>query len=402
MASSFPRVGGLVAYLRLSFGRPVAFLSGWSILLITWPGSIASVALAAGELVSADADAGTSAAAGPTGGARAIAAAIIVGLGLVNLLGIRFGARFEIGVTAVKFLFLGGMLVTAAVATALRAAAPEATAAAEGAAASLPAMPHNALGLAAVLGSAMVSIIFTYDGYADAVYMAGETRDPARSLPRALAASLLLITILYILANVSFIVGLGVPAMAQSKFVGRDLARAAFAGAGIAAFAAVGLIVMAGAVNSYLLTGPRIARLLAEEGLAAPAFGVVGGRGVPVVATLWLVAVSLVLLFTNSFEELLELTVPVIWLTNLAVAAGLLVQRRRAPERPRPFRVPAAGWLVGAQILIGVGCLASVVAYFASSGKLHILGIDAAAIAVGLGLYRLLTLRERKLREASR
>ena len=301
------------------------------------------------------------AAAGPTGGARAIAAAIIVGLGLVNLLGIRFGARFEIGVTAVKFLFLGGMLVTAAVATALRAAAPEATAAAEGAAASLPAMPHNALGLAAVLGSAMVSIIFTYDGYADAVYMAGETRAIRRARCRARSPPRCSLSRFFTSSRTwSFIVGLGVPAMAQSKFVGRDLARAAFAGAGIAAFAAVGLVVMAGAVNSYLLTGPRIARLLAEEGLAAPAFGVVGGRGVPVVATLWLVAVSLVLLFTNSFEELLELTVPVIWLTNLAVAAGLLVQRRRAPERPRPFRVPAAGWLVGAQILIGVGCLASV------------------------------------------
>jgi amino acid transporter len=250
-------------------------------------------------------------------------------------------------------------------------------------------MPQNALALVAVLGSAMVNVIFTYDGYADAVYLAGETREPARALPRALAVSLALITALYLLANISFIVGLGVPAMAQSKFVARDLARAAFASAGTAAFTVVALVVMVGAVNSYLLTGPRIARLLAEEGLAHPAFGLVHESGVPVVATIWLVGVSLVLALTNSFGELLDLAVPIIWLTNLGVAIGLLVQRRRAPQRPRPFRMPAAAWLVGAQVVIGAGCLASAVSYLLRSDKAYILGLDALGILVGVVLYRL-------------
>jgi basic amino acid/polyamine antiporter, APA family len=129
--------------------------------------------------------------------------------------------------------------------------------------------------------------------------------------------------------------------------------------------------------------------LLAEEGLAAPAFGVVHASGVPIAATLWLVAVSLALLFTNSFEELLELTVPVIWLTNLAVAVGLLVQRRRAPDRPRPFRVPVAPLLVGAQVVVGLGCLASAISYLVGAGKGYLLAWDAAGLAFGLVLYGL-------------
>jgi amino acid transporter len=57
MAASVPRVGGLVAYVRLSFGRPTAFLVGWSMLLVTWPASLASVAVSIGELLSTGASA---------------------------------------------------------------------------------------------------------------------------------------------------------------------------------------------------------------------------------------------------------------------------------------------------------------------------------------------------------
>jgi APA family basic amino acid/polyamine antiporter len=152
---------------------------------------------------------------------------------------------------------------------------------------------------------------------------------------------------------------------------------------------------MAGAVNSYLLTGPRIARLLAEERLAAPAFGHLTASGVPAFATLWIAAVSLVLVFTNTFNELLDLTVPIIWVTNLAVAAGLLVQRRRVPDRPRPFRVPGAAWVVGAQFLVGLTCLGSLIVHLVKTDRTRVIAIDAAGLAIGAAIYKWIAARQR-------
>src|SRR6185295_5589964 len=128
----------------------------------------------------------------------------------------------------------------------------------------LATLPSSIFAGFAVLGTAMVSVLFTYDGYADAVYLAGETRDPSK-LPRILVVSLLSVTALYVLANCCFLAGLGADGMARSKFVGFELARSAFGEAGERAYVMIAVLVMAGAVNSYLMTGPRIARLLAEE-----------------------------------------------------------------------------------------------------------------------------------------
>src|SRR5262245_3579540 len=156
MAAMLPRVGGLVAYVRLSFGRAVAFLVGWSMLLLTWPASLAMVAVATGELLTGGAEALD----GSTGAARGVAAAVIAVIGGLNLIGLRFGARFEIVLFALKVALLAGICIATALAAPARVDQVVTTA--------FPATPGD---LFAALGGAMVSIIWTYDGYADAVYL---------------------------------------------------------------------------------------------------------------------------------------------------------------------------------------------------------------------------------------
>lgn len=382
-ASSVPRVGGLVAYLRTAFGPPTAFVFGWLILLITWPGSIASVAVAIGELV-AEGSGSLVSNPQPTPAARAVAAAVIVSLGGINLIGLHVGAKFEIVLTALKVTFLAGLLGAAAFAVP-RGAAVETAAAATS-------MPVAWPALAAAFGGAMISVIFTYDGYADAVYLSGETKNAERSVPRALLFSLILITALYLFANIAFLSVFGAAGMAKSKFVPLELMNLAFGDGGARWLTAVSVIVMLGAVNSYLLTGPRIARLLAEERLALPAFGRVSARGVPVAATVWLVAVSLVLSFTNSYGELVDFVVPIISLTTIFIAIGLWIERRRHPNRPRPFRVPAIGLVVGAQVLLGIVFLVNGVQFLYSRSP-WILVADAAALASGFLIYYFLPAR---------
>jgi APA family basic amino acid/polyamine antiporter len=377
MAAMEPRVGGLVAYVRLSFGPRLAFLVGWSMLLVTWPASLAIVAVAAGELIAGGAstlvvDPSESS----TGAGRAVAAAIIAGIGGLNLIGLRFGARFEIALVGAKMLLLAGVCAAAVFAGGDGSALVEA-----------PAMPQGAKLLGA-LGAAMAMVVFSYDGYADAVYLAGETKDPGRALPRALLLALVSITGLYLLANAAFVHVLGVGGLAKSAFPALDVATHAFGDAAGRVLTAVALVVLGSAVSGYFLTGPRIARLLAEERLAPVGLGRVGASGAPVWGTLWIVAVAIAFALTNTFGRLVAITVPFMSATTALVAIGLLVQRARAPERPRPFRVRGAAIVVGLQVLLGAALLAS----FVISDPV-VVGYDAAAIAVGLLVYAWLARR---------
>jgi APA family basic amino acid/polyamine antiporter len=379
MASSVPRVGGLVAYVRLSFGPAAAFVVGWSMLLVTWPASLAGVAVATGELITGGT--GTLAVyAPPSNEGRAVATLVIVAIGGLNLIGLRFGAGLEIVLVLLKVLLLGGICAAAAIAT---GGAPEAA----NAAVAAPAVTGSLL---AAAGGAMAAVIWTFDGYADAVYLAGETRDPGRAMPRALLTSLLTVGGLYLFVNAALLLVLGAGGLAQSKFPALDLSLLAFGPVGADLLTAVALVLLFGAVNPYFLTGPRIARVMAEEGLTFAALGRISPTGAPVLATVWMIVVAALFALTNTFDELLAVTVPIISATTALVAAGLLVQRRRAPERARPFRVPCAGLIVGLQLAIGLGLLVSYV-----MANPQALAIDAAAVGLGLAAY--LVLRRRRV-----
>jgi APA family basic amino acid/polyamine antiporter len=372
MASSVPRVGGLVAYLQLSFGPRVAFLCGWSMLLITWPASLATVAVAFGELAVRGAEALERG--GSTGEGKLVGAAMVVLLALVNLRGLKLGSRAEITLFFAKVSLLLFVCVAALVA----APAPVAAVASERAAR----MPTEALALVAAVGAAMKNVLFSYDGYADAVYMAGETENPGKALPRALFVSLLTITGLYVAANATFVHVLGADGLANSKFAALDVAQRAFGEDGASLLAVVAMVILLGAANSYFLTGPRIARVLAEDGIAPAALGRMTESGAPPQAVLLVLGMALFYVATGSFDLLLSITIPIISATVALVAIGLLVQRRRAPDRPRPFRVPFAPVVVLLQVAIGV---------FLVSGYVldnpEAVAIDAGALLLGLCVF---------------
>jgi APA family basic amino acid/polyamine antiporter len=376
MAAMVPRAGGLVAYVGLSFGAGAAFLVGWSMLLITWPASLAVVAVAAGELITGGAPTLVADQSSPAG--RAVAAGLIAAIGGLNLVGLRFGARFETVLVLLKMLLLAAVCIAAALAAPVLETALA------------PSMPQGGALLAAV-GAAMTAVVFTYDGYADAIYLAGETRDPGRALPRALFISLLAITGLYLLANATFVSVLGVAELAQSKFPALAVATRAFGDAGAQALTVIATVVLASAISGYFLTGPRIGRLLAEERLAPAWFGRVGDSGAPLFSTLWIIVVGIGFALTNTFNQLLQIAVPFMSATTALVAVGLLVQRVRAPERERPFRVRWAPAVVGLQVVLGLSLLVSFV-----QANAHAVAIDAGVLLVGVVVYRRLRARRQR------
>ncbi len=383
MASSVPRVGGLVAYLHLSFGRLTAFLCGWSMLLVTWPASLAAVAVVFGELAVSGASSLQGGAASSQG--RIVGTAMITLLALVNLRGLKLGARTEVGLFLAKVLLLTLVCLASVLAAPVTAAAtlltgPDTPLAGAG----IAAMPTSPWLLFAAVGAAMKNVLFSYDGYADAVYMAGETENPGKALPRALFTSLITISGLYVFANAAFLYVLGTDGLAHSKFAALDVAKVAFGDSGELILTGVAMVILLGAANAYFLTGPRIARVLAEEGLALRSLGRIDDAGAPPAATLLVLVMAVAFLWTGSFDYLISITIPIISATVALVALGLMVQRRRAPDRPRPFRVPFAPVVVALQIALGVFLVSG---YIADNPEA--VAIDALCLLLGAVVYYL-------------
>ncbi len=196
-----------------------------------------------------------------------------------------------------------------------------------------------------VLAVGLVYVGYSYAGWNGAAYLAGEIRDPARTLPRCLVGGAAAVTALYLVVNLAFVYALdpaAVTAMTPDEVrpVAELAARVLFGpAAGRAVGAALGLCLVA-AVSAFVLTGPRVAVAMARDG-AFPAYAarLHPTRGTPAAATLTLAGASAALVWAGSFLELLDYaSVGLAALTGLTVASVFPLRRRS--DLPRPYRLP--------------------------------------------------------------
>ncbi|MEN9317292.1 MAG: hypothetical protein RIS35_3685 [Pseudomonadota bacterium] len=366
LATAFPSAGGDYHFLRLAFGARPSFLFAWARLSVITAGSIALLAFVFGDYLSRLLPLGEHSAA-------IHAAAIIVLLTLVNLVGIRSGAATQRWLTALEVI--GVVAVAVAGLVVAPAAAPP----------DIP--PSSAAGAHAsgtqAFGLAMVFVLLTFGGWNEAAYLSAELKDVRRNLLRALAWSMLGITVLYLLINLAYLRGLGQSGMAASDAVAADLMLRAWGATGAALISAIIAVSALTSINATIIVGARSNYAL---GCDWPAFGWLGRwnatTGVPTRALLLQAAVALGLVafgatMRKGFETMVDYTAPVFWFFFLLVGIALFVLRRRAPEAERPFRVPlypvlplvfcaSSAWLLWSSLaytrlgaLVGVGVLAA-------------------------------------------
>ncbi|MET0395294.1 MAG: amino acid permease [Longimicrobiaceae bacterium] len=335
LATLFPRSGGLYVFLREAYGPLPAFLYGWTELLVTRPASLGALAMIFAEY------AGTFA---PLGGAgvRVLAAATLVGLSAASWRSVRWGAALQDWTTAAKVLALAGL---ALVLFALGDPSAGALAVAPGLA------PRTWGGF----GVALVAVLWAYDGWADTTSMAGEVRDPARVLPRALVGGVLVVVAVYLAANAAYLYVLPLERVAASPLVASEAATAVLGGAGAAVVAALVMLSAFGALNGAVMTGPRILFAMAEDGLFFRPVAAVHPRfRTPYVAVAVTGALGVAYLSLRTFEQLAGAFVLGVWPFYALAVAGVFVLRRRRPDLPRPYRT------LGYPVVPGVFLLASV------------------------------------------
>jgi amino acid transporter len=319
LAALFPRSGGIYVFLREAYGPLPAFLFGWTQLLVIRPSALGGIAMLFAEYVRVFAPL--------TGGqVRMVAAAAIVGLAAANIFSVRFGSRVQNASAAAKVATLLG-LVVAAFAFGNFA----------GGSFAQP-MEWSPLSWGG-FGIALVSVMWAYDGWADLTFVAGEVRDPERTLPRALLGGTLAVVVIYLLVNVAYLYVLPAAEMPGKQLVASDAARTIFGQVGAAVVAAMVMLSAFGALNGSTMTGPRIFYAMAEDGLFFRPIAAVHPRfRTPFAAIMLASALGIGYVSFRTFEGLANAFVLGIWPFYVLAVIGVFLLRRSRPDLHRPYR----------------------------------------------------------------
>ncbi|HEY7395356.1 MAG TPA: amino acid permease, partial [Gemmatimonadaceae bacterium] len=319
LGASNPDAGGLYVYLRDAFGPLPAFLYGWTSFFVIASGSVATLAVAfstyLGQLVSLSPLA-----------ARLVSIVLIAFLAAVNIRGTRKSANVQNWTTGAK---VGGLVVLG-LGLILAGGAPRATAAAA-------ATPLTLAGV----GTAMIGVLWAYEGWQYVTFSAGETRDPQRVFPRAITFATAALVVIYLLANFGYLVALGPVAAMKSETVAADAVGTVLGAVAGKVVGALILVSIFSATNGLFLTSPRMYFAMARDGVFFKRLADIHPRfETPAFAIIAIAAWSALLAATGTFQQLLTYVVFTGWAFYGLGALSIFALRRRFPDAPRPFRVP--------------------------------------------------------------
>jgi len=318
-----PRAGGSYVYLREAFGPLAGFLFGWTMLLVIYSGSTAAVAIIFARYAAALFGL-------PATWALPLAVGALVFVSGINLFGIRLGAQVQNLFALLKLLAVAALV---ACGLALAGAGHGQVLAADPA--------REGVGF---LGAAL-PVLFAYSGFTYLNNLAGEVREPQRTLPRALALGMGLVIGAYALVNVAYLAVLGHAGLAASSAPAAEVMQRVLGPLGAKLMALGVAISTLGFCNITLVAGARVLQVMGEDGLFFRAVARLHPRWrTPNTALLLLAGWAIVLALSGSYGQLLDYATFGDWLACAAGVATLFWYRRR-DAGAAGFRVPGYPWL---------------------------------------------------------
>ncbi len=381
LAAAMPESGGEYVYLRAAYGRLYAFIYGWTQMWVAKSGSVATLATAFYLAMVNFAPglnavvARTDAPIGPgwkplevTVG-QLVAIGLILGLGVVNYFGVKFGGGLQLVVTIAK-VGLFAAIVAVGFSYSQGTFAHMNT--------SVPA-PGGVAGFFA----ALVGILWAYDGWNNVSMVSAEIQDPQKNLPKALILGTLAVMAIYLAANAAYFYVLSAEEVAQADLVPAELMRKIFGPTGATAVSIVAMVSIFAALNGSILSGARVPFAMARDGLFFKSFGDVHPEHrSPSVSIFGMSLWSCVLVLSGRYDELYTCVIFASWILYGMAALSVVVLRKTKPEMERPYRT------LGYPIVPMVFVLVAVLLIFYTlrdSPRESILGLGL--IAIGLPFY---------------
>ena len=364
LAAAEPNAGGLYFYIRQAFGPMSAFIYGWTLFLLIGTGSVATLSVAFSGYFAQFVDLSPLA-------VKSIAVALIAVVAAVNVRGTRQGADLQNWTTATKCLaivVMGGALLFAGHTPGV-----------------VSSMPMVTGSLAARFGTAMIAVLWAYEGWQYCSFSAGEAINPQRTFPRAFLWGALALIAIYLVANAGYLAALGPSRAASTDTIAMTAVTGAF-GSNVAKFVGLAILIsIFSAANGLTLTTPRAYFAMANDGLFFKKLAEISPRyGTPVFAIVASSVWASFLAFTGTFEQLFTYVVFTGWIFYGLAAAAVFVYRRKHPDLARPYRVPGYPWTPAIFVIAAFALVVNTIVMQPSRGlaavALVLLGIPAYGI----------------------
>jgi APA family basic amino acid/polyamine antiporter len=362
LSSTFPRTGGVYVFLKETLSPACGFLWGWAMFWSAHSGIIAATAVIFARYIAFFI---------PLDDFRIRAAAIggILALSSINYLGVRQGSLLQTIVTTAK---VAAIVVLLAMAAEFGSPGPKGTPPA----APVATAPPISFGEFVL---AISAALFAFGGWHMVTYTAGETRNPEKTIPRALLIGSLVVTTCYVALNAAYLYLLPLDRAISSTRVAADAAYALAGPRGAAAISALVILSATGVLNGVILAGPRTYFAMADEGLAFSWLAGIHPRfhtphRAILIQALW----SSVLVATGTYRALFTRVIYTEWLFFALMTIGLVRLHGRAGYSP-PYRAWGYPWIplafIGAAILVAVIQIAADPLQAATGLALVVLGL---------------------------
>jgi APA family basic amino acid/polyamine antiporter len=354
LGSMFPESGGQYVYLREAFGDLVAFLYGWMLFSVANGGSIAALCVASaaymGQIVPVISQEHVMfSMLGITfTRAHAVGVILIIILTVVNIMGLRWGARLQNVSTWTKF---GAMSAFVILGFAI-GKGDWSHFSSHGASLT---MGMSAGQLVSAMGVGLIAVFWAYDGWVYITWVAGEVKEPRKNVPLAMVFGILVIAVIYVTMNMTYVYAMPLTEIAKHETIAHAAAAALFSPQAAFWLSAVIALSCFSAAATCTLSGARVCLAMAQDGVffksmarihpkwRTPAFGLIG-QGI------WAALLTL----SGRYDQLYTYVIFGMVLSYTLTVIGLFILRWKRPDVPRPYRCTGYPWLPGIYVLIGM------------------------------------------------
>jgi basic amino acid/polyamine antiporter, APA family len=409
LSAMFPKAGGQYVYLREAY-NPFGFLYGWSFFAVIQTGTIAAVGVAFGKFLGylipslGDGNILIGSADGyKITAAQVVGIVLIVLLTYINTRGIKSGKLIQTTFTSAKLLSLFGLIIfgfLAAKSSIWDANWQDAWTIKQHSSRTAQAGTVSqdfwtGLTGAAALGaiaSAMVGSIFSSDAWNNVTFIAGEVKNPQRNIGLSLFLGTLIVTVIYVSANLMYISVLPLDqlAFAKDNRIALSVSNEIFGAIGTTVLALLIMVSTFGCNNGLILAGARVYYTMAKDGLFFKQTGTLNKAAVPEYA-LWIqCAMACALCLSGQYGNLLDMVSFVVVLFYVLTIAGIFILRSKRPDAERPYKAFGYPVLPALYLLMGTAFCALLIMY---QGRYPYYGL--AIVLAGIPIY-FLALRGRK------
>ncbi|MGT2832440.1 APC family permease [Streptococcus halotolerans] len=369
LAAAIPETGGMVRYIERAYGKFPAFLLGWAQVLIYFPANVAALAIIFATQLKNLFDLSPS---------LTIPIAILASLSLtfINFLGAKTSGALQSVTLIAKLVPIGAIIIFSWLAD-------------SNVTVSLFPIETNTYsgGIVTALGSGLLATMFAYDGWIHVGNIAGELKNPARDLPKAIGLGMLGIMMVYGLINFAYLKAMPIHHLADNDAAAMQVAQYYFGAIGGKLITIGILISVYGTINGYVMTGMRLPYTLAIENMLpfSNQLTKLNKHKVPYMAGWLQITIAIIMICLGGFNVLSDMLIFVIWIFYTLVFVAVIRLRQKEPDLYRPYKVPLYPLIPMIAIIGGIFIL---VLTLKNQFPLALMGILLTALGIPVYLYQ--------------